>query len=72
MDAKYDEWAQKILRELDSDRNGKLSREEILITCPSEEKKKELSQFFDKYDANDDQQIDVVELSNWIRCEHVV
>ncbi|KAA0185841.1 hypothetical protein FBUS_05562 [Fasciolopsis buskii] len=64
-----DEWAQKILRELDRDKNGKLSREEILISCPNEEKKQELSELFDKFDENGDQQIDVIELSKWIRCQ---
>lgn len=63
------EWAERILKELGTEKDMKLSRQEILTTCPCELKQKEISELFAKMDETEDGLMDITELTNCIKTQ---
>ncbi|VDP88296.1 unnamed protein product [Echinostoma caproni] len=59
---KYRQAVEKFIAEVDKDKNGKVSLQEVLALCPDEEYQRTTKQYFSKYDLNKDGELDSSEL----------
>ncbi|VDP92817.1 unnamed protein product [Echinostoma caproni] len=68
----YTRIAQSLLEALDTDKNEKISVNELMELTDCEEFRSSLKELIRKYDTNGDGELDVNELRRWIQSEMVV
>ncbi|VDP73730.1 unnamed protein product [Echinostoma caproni] len=59
----------KVMEAVDADGDGKISKEEFLKCCKTEQERKELLALFEKFDSDGSETIDAKELLKMVEAE---